>query len=196
MNWRDRRLVLPLLGILLVINLVVFFTYRVQQQNRIESLRERRAELEQELQKAQLARETARQQIASVSRLEKELVRIFDQSWGTPDERLTPLLRELYRHANESGLQPSSRTYGNEQTSREGEATAMTISFGVEGTYEQLREMIQLIETSDQYVVIDSLSLGERENAGLTITIELRTLFREDPKLPRGAQQTAAGSRS
>ena len=195
MNARGRNTLIAVLGVLLIVNLIIFFTYRVQQQERIEGVRERKASLEEQLQKAKADEASAKEQVASVGRLEQELDRIFNETWGRPDERLTPLLRELYRYANESGLQPSSRSYGNEQSNRPGEATSMTISFGVSGSYQQLRRLIHLIETSDQFVVIDSLGLSESEagTSGLGISMQLRTLFREEP---RGRQSAAAGGRS
>lgn len=196
MTFSRRNIVFGVLGILLVANLVIFFTYRVQQQQRIDVLRDSRTQLEQQLEAARAEQSLVREQIASVGRLEQELDRIFNDTWGRPDERLTPLLRELYRHASESGLQPTSRNYGTEQASQTGEATSMTISFGVEGTYRQLRRMIDLVETSDQYVVIDSLGLGASTagSSALAITMQLRTLFREEPRETGGAARTSGRS--
>lgn len=191
-----QRLILIIVGVLLVANLAVFFTYRVRQQERIDSLRSRRAQLEDELRRTTEQRDRTRQQIAAVAQLERELDTIFNQTWGEPDERLTPLLRELNTLASRSGLQPPSRAYSNEQTTREGEATAMTISFNVRGSYEQLRRMINLIESSEQYVVIDSLSLSGDAQSGdqLQISLQLRTLFREEPLQRRRPGQQARRS--
>lgn len=191
MSVRTGKWTLLALGVLLAANLVVFFTYRVQQKQRIDELRARRATLESELSAAEAQRDQANAQIASVKQLEGELDRIYNETWGRPDERLTPLLRELYRLARESGLQPSARSYSNEQSLREGEATAMTIAFGVDGTYDQLRRMIHLIETSDQYVVIDSLTLADAAESGsrLSINMQLRTLFREPPRVESRASR-------
>lgn len=179
----SHRAVLLLLGILFAVNVVIFFSYRVRQQERIGSLREQRDALTEQLEAARTERTTLTSQIAAVQQLEVELNRIFNETWGEPDDRLTPLLRELYSHAARSGLQPASRSYSNEQATRPGEATAMTISFAVEGTYEQLRRMISLLEASDQYVVIDSLRLSGSEGEQLRISLQLRTLFREDPRI-------------
>lgn len=183
----DRRWVLVLLGVLLAVNLVIFFSYRVRQQERIGSLRDQREALESQLETAREDQRRTAEQVVAVGQLEQELDRIFNETWGEPDDRLTPLLRDLYAHASKSGLQPSSRSYGNEQASREGEATAMTISFGVNGSYAQLRRMISLIEGSDQYVVIDSLGLSESTTGNdLQINLQLRTLFREELReMPR-----------
>lgn len=197
MSAQRRNVILGVLGVLLIANLAIFFTYRVQQKERIDDVRDRRAALEGQLETALAERAATAQQVASVGRMEQELDRIFNETWGRPDERLTPLLRELYRHANESGLQPASRSYGNEQATRPGEATSMTIAFGVEGTYEELRQLIHLIETSDQFVVIDSLSLSEQAggDGALGITMELRTLFREEP-VSRGVPSAAGRGRN
>lgn len=193
MNNRS-RIILIVLGVVLAVNLVVFFSYRVRQQERIGELRAQRDQLETQLATAKAEKESTAAQIAAVNQLEIELDRIFNETWGEPDERLTPLLRELYAHAARSGLQPASRSYQNEPATRPGEATAMSISFVVEGTYEQLRRMISLLEASEQYVVIDSLRLSNAPEGGqLQISLQLRTLFREDPLLAQTAGATAGG---
>jgi hypothetical protein len=56
----------------------------------------------------------------------------------------------------------------------------VTINFTAQGTYQQLRRLINRLETSNQFVIIDAISLGSGSaSENLTLTVRLKTLFRE-----------------
>ena len=59
--------------------------------------------------------------------------------------------------------------------------TMVSVSFTVQGTYEQIRRLINLLELSDQFVIIDGIGLagGGSDTKNLTMNIRLKTLFRE-----------------
>ena len=65
--------------------------------------------------------------------------------------------------------------------------TTVEIAFTVQGTYEQSRRLINLLELSDQFVIIDGIGLASisTTNAApgadktLTLNIRLKTLFRD-----------------
>jgi len=73
-------------------------------------------------------------------------------------------------------------------------AKAVTISYTVEGNYQQVRRLINALELSDQFVIIDTLSVtGGVNPSALTVSLRLKTLFREPEP---GLQQSPARSRS
>ena len=60
--------------------------------------------------------------------------------------------------------------------------SVVTISFSVHGTYQQIRQLINQLELSDQFVIIDAIHLasaGGPATGDLTLTLRLKTLFRE-----------------
>jgi hypothetical protein len=49
----------------------------------------------------------------------------------------------------------------------------------VQGSYDRVRKLIHLLEMSDEFVVIESISLGSSSaESDLNLSIRLKTLFR------------------
>src|SRR4029077_15271459 len=61
--------------------------------------------------------------------------------------------------------------------------TTVGIQFAVQGTYEQVRRLINLMELSDQFVIIDGISLGSAPGPTTdktpTLNIPLKPRFRD-----------------
>jgi hypothetical protein len=56
----------------------------------------------------------------------------------------------------------------------------VTIVFVAQGTYQQLRHLINRLELSNQFVIIDAITLGSGSSPdNLTLSVRLKTLFRE-----------------
>lgn len=178
--WREHRRLLLILGTILLINVGFFLTYRVRYQQRVEDLEQRHARAESDLLRAQNARRAAERQLASYREVERGIQRVYNESWSTPDERLTPLILEIRSLARKSDLEPTSVSYDRSADTRESGASTMNISFGVKGTYSQVRRLINLIELSKQFVVIDEIALGESGESDATVglRISLKTIFR------------------
>lgn len=181
MIWREKRLLLIVLGVLLLANTIFFFTYRVQYQNRLEDLDSRLEQAKAQLAEARRARVTAEQQIAAYRKIERDVDQVFDQRWSTQDQRLTRLIAEVKRLAETTDLVPSSTGYSrSEPRGRETYgSTEVGISFNVKGTYQQVRRLINLLELSDEFVIIDEIALSSATGNELTLKIRIKTLFRE-----------------
>jgi hypothetical protein len=191
MIWREKRVLLIVLGLLLLANTLFFFTYRVQYVSRLQDLDARQAQTEAQLAQARNARITAEQQLAAYKKLQADLQVLYDQRWSTPMQRLTLLIDEVKRLAAASHLQPPSYSFTTGESKQLSNApatkgsvgtTTVGIAFTVQGTYEQVRRLINLLELSDQFVIIDGISLGA--NGGgtdkiLTLNIRLKTLFKD-----------------
>jgi hypothetical protein len=191
MIWREKRILLSILGLLLAANTVFFFTYRVQYQSRLDALDTRLEEVENELAQARHAREKAEQTIAGYRKVEADVVEVFDQHWSTQPRRLTLMIGEVKRLATASSLIPPSYSFQRGETervtsgSRRNEtlgASEVGLSFNVQGTYAQVRRLINLLELSRQFMIIESISLAAGEGDVLTLNLHLKTLFRDEPK--------------
>jgi Tfp pilus assembly protein PilO len=186
MIWREKRPLLIVLGVLLLANTIFFFTYRVQYVNRLQDLDAKQEQTKARLQQAHRARITAEQQLAAFKKVQSDLQVLYIKHWATPMERLTALIDEVKKLAAASHLEPPSYTFTSAETKSASRgsvgATTVAIAFTVQGTYEEVRRLINLLELSDQFVIIDGISLasnGVAADKTLTLSIRLKTLFRD-----------------
>ena len=184
MIWREKRVLLIILGLLLAANTVFFFTYRVRYEERLKDLDERLAQSEAKLAQARATRVTAERRVAAVHKAEHDVRDVYDKQWSTESARLTALIMEVEHLATASQLVPPSKSFMRTvqtQTQKRGRVAAevVGITFSVHGTYQQIRRLINLLELSRQFVIIDQISIATTENQMLTMTLQLKTLFRD-----------------
>ena len=184
MIWLEKRWILIGMALLLAVNAVFFLTYRVRYEERVRELDERLSEARLQLDEANRERIAAEKRLVSYEQTSKDVETIYEEWWATPKERLAPLIVELRELAERSALIPAGRIYttgesGNKQR-REIEASTMTISFSVQGTYERIRQLINMIELSDHFIIIEQIALSDVSQPGqeaLTLNLRLVTLF-------------------
>jgi hypothetical protein len=186
MIWREKRNLLITLGILLAANTLFFFTYRVQYENRLEALQDRLTSAEGGLQAAHNSRVAAERRYGSYKKIQRDVQEIYTRRWATQDERLAPLISEVKRLTVASQLVPTSIAFTQskeklETTRGDSGATRVDLTFSVSGNYQQVRRLINALELSDQFVIIDSIAISAAGDASLTLNMKVKTLFR-DPK--------------
>jgi hypothetical protein len=188
MIWREKRVLLIVLGLILVANIVFFFTYRVQYQSRLDELNTRLAQAEGRLEEAQKVRTSAENTLTGFRSVEKDVALVYDEYWSTEQLRLTALISEVKRLAVASALIPTSYAFdrsaaASTNTASRGKAdigaVEVGVRFGVQGTYQQARRLINLLELSRQFVIIDRISLGGPVGDQLQLDLHIKTLFRE-----------------
>lgn len=190
MIWREKRVLLIVLGVLLLANTIFFFTYRVQYANRLQDMDARQEQAKSRLQQVHNARIAAEQQLAAYKKVQNDLQTLYNERWSTALQRLTLLIDEVRRLAAASHLEPPSYSFSNSETKNSRSAagasaigtTTVGIAFTVQGTYDQVRRLINLLELSDQFVIIDGIGLAGSGNPAekiLTLNIRLKTLFRD-----------------
>src|SRR5437764_4800953 len=106
MIWREKRILLIVLGLLFAANTVFFFTYRVRYEERLKDLDERLAQSEARLAQARQTRVTAERRVAAVHRTERDVRDVYDKQWSTESARLTALISEVEHLAAASQLIP------------------------------------------------------------------------------------------
>jgi Tfp pilus assembly protein PilO len=188
MIWREKRILLIVLALLLIANTVFFFTYRVQYQSRLDALDQRLAQVEGELEQVRSARTSAEQTLQSYKKVENDVLEVFNEHWSTQPERFTKLFAEVTQLAMASSLTPASYTFQRGEAKRVSVggprqnlgANEVAISFGVKGTYEQVRRLINLLELSRQFVIIESIALASEDEQSLTLDLRLKTIFRDE----------------
>ncbi|HEY5609613.1 MAG TPA: hypothetical protein VIL97_00285 [Thermoanaerobaculia bacterium] len=185
MIWREKRLLLSILGGLLVVNLFFFLTYRVQYQERVEALEKRYEESTAKLDDAKRDRIAAERQLTAHRSVIRNTETLYNDQWSTADRRLIPLLLEIRRLADKSQVgMPRSIQYEQAVQERESGAlgtTSMGISFTIRGTYQEIRRLINLIELSQQFMIIDEIGISDSSSGEgrIQLSIRLKTLFHE-----------------
>jgi Tfp pilus assembly protein PilO len=195
MIWREKRALLIVLGVLLLANILFFLTYRVRYQQRLEDLDSRKVQAQAQLDQAIAHRNGIQAQLAAYARVQHDIQTVYDERWSTQKKRLSAIIIETERLAAASQLHPKGYSFSQDvqkdaslnasAISASSSATVVHIAFNVQGTYQQVRRLINLIELSDEFMIIDQLSLATaaEENSGvINLTIRIKTLFR-DPKV-------------
>lgn len=189
MIWKEKRVLLIILALVLAANTIFFFTYRVQYQSRLTSLDDRQAQVQGELDQARTARVRAEQTFASYRKVENDVLLVFDEHWSTQQDRFTKMFAEVTRLAIASSLEPSSYSFAKREAKRIAGGprggtlgvSEVSISFGVNGTYEQARRLINLLELSRQFIIIEGIALTAADEQSLSLDLRLKTIFRDDP---------------
>lgn len=194
MIWREKRVLLIILGLLLLANTVFFFTYRVQYESRLKELDSRLDSAKAQLETARRTRVAAAQQLASYRKTQKDIKDIYDVRWSTQERRLTAMISEVQRLGRAANLMPKAFAFTRSTSARtaaKGPAGTIEagVTFAVEGKYEQVRRLINLLELSDQFLIVDSIGLSSANGDTVNINVHLKTLFRDTPAAPRASTQ-------
>jgi len=180
--WREKRILLSILGVLLAANTVFFFTYRLQYEQRLKDLDDRRDQAQTRLNAQHAARLEAERRLVAYRNISRDVQDIYTRQWATENERLTALIAEIKRLAVASELVPKSIGYARIQDPNPRVRTAaetVTITFGVQGNYQQVRRLINLFELSRQFIIIDQISLASAQDQLLSLNLRLKTIFRD-----------------
>ena len=193
MIWREKRLLLIVLGILLLANTIFFFTYRVQYESRLRDLDARRDSAKAELESVRRARVGTEQQVAAYRGIERNVRDIYENRWSTENQRLTLMIAEVKRLAQNTNLTPTTFNFSKKESGETARtttgATEMTVTFNVQGTYQQVRRLINQLELSPQFIIIDQIGLTSETGALLNMSIQVKTLFRDTTPPRRAGSQ-------
>lgn len=178
--WMERRWWwMPLLA-LLAVNLgalvwyaLVYSGYARRVDQQLESRRGELARLEAVAESQRLAAERLR-------RNQAELAEFYQSRLAPPSERLTDVIREVWKLASTVGLEPSAIASPQDDLAEYG-LVKRSFSFTVRGSYAQLRRLINLLELTDSFLTLEEVQLaGRGSEAELRISLRLSTLFVED----------------
>ncbi len=105
--------------------------------------------------------------------LEANLAALRDDQLGSMRERLVPFLVDVVSRARQAGLQPERISYAAVEDRKTG-IVHFTATYSLEGTYDQIRYVIYLLEDSPQFVVLERLSLrGQEDASSLDVAVQL-----------------------
>ena len=187
MNMTRQRWFLAAIGAFLIANIAFFVTYRVRYQERLRALDETKQEANRGLDTARRARVEVERQLAGFQQVRDNIDTVHQEHFSTSDRRLPAIITELRSMSSKAGLQLTSISYDVDQQKKELDTVSMSIAFSVVGSYDQIRRLINMIELSEQFVIIDEVSLNNNDLPNqLTMSIRLKTLFYESRSGERG----------
>ena len=114
---------------------------------------------------------------------------LYDRRLDTEESRLTSLLAEVKELARQAGLDSPSFSYAAVQIEEFG-LVKKSIVFRVEGNYPKLRELVNLLELSDHFLILEEIRLKESRGSRLAIDLQIGTLF----AVPGAIDSTLSGA--
>lgn len=138
-------------------------------------------DLEDELRRLRAVREAAGSDLDRVAELDQQFEFLFDQVFGSLEERLTAIMRAVGSATSNAGLRPSTYSYSATEDHSHG-FIRFSIRFSVDGEYRQIRQMLAELQASPEFLVVDNLSLsGEEEPVTrlLQMSVSLSTFLAE-----------------
>lgn len=177
--WRLRLWVWVPALLFFLANATAYVVYRFGFADRVESLEARLEATRTELAPLEAKRTHLERLIRRSENNEQEIRGLYDERFSTRSQRLILITAEVKRLARSAGLNPSAFTYPQEPIKEYG-LVKRSFSFSVDGTYLELRKLINLLELSDSFLTLEEVTLdGEAGEQGpeLRIRLHLSTLF-------------------
>lgn len=182
--WRERRWLILAVGVLLTLNTIFFFTYRVRYEQRVDEAHARLEQASEQLAVAKARRTDYQGQLDAHRKLLSTIATVYDDWWSTPEKRLTALISEIRTLVGKSGLALQTLNFSQTEASDGSGTTSVDITFSVKGTYMQLRQLVNMFELSEQFVIIDAISFaGDQSDGTIALNLRLRTLFKGEEKV-------------
>lgn len=188
--WRQRLWVwLPALLFFLA-NATAFTIYRLGYADRVQSLEARLEDVNEQLAPETQKSRILEQRLQKAKATEVAVQRLYDDVFATRSERLTKVTAEVRSLARKAGLNPRTISYPQKEIEDYG-LIKRSFVFPVDGTYVELRQFLNLLELSDSFLTLESITLSEEgsdEGPELRMNLTLSTLFAEEP----GAEDESA----
>jgi len=209
--WRQRLWVwIPAL-LFFAANASAYTVYRFGFADRVASLKEDLKDQKEKLDPLLVREQKLKALLARTHRNDLEIRKLYAETFATRKQRLTNITAEVKTLARKAGLDPKSFSYPEQEIQEYG-LIKRSFIFSVEGTYVDLRKLINLLELSDSFLTLEAVTLNSgsgdkpvRTRAGavqnsagseLRISLTLSTLFARDPNdstpLPSAARKAAS----
>ena len=109
----------------------------------------------------------------ALEELQANLEELHERRLGPMHERLVPFLQDVVKRTQEAGLQPERVSYAARREEKTG-LVYFAATYGVRGSYEQIRRCVFLLESSPEFVLLDGLGLrGDESASSLDVGVQL-----------------------
>ena len=127
---------------------------------------------------------------------ELDLRRLRQEVLARREDRMIEVQLELKKLADQFSIDLDSVTFDNELLHDE-ELDKLVMVVPLEGGYANLRRFLQAVESSDKFLVVERVALGEGKHGGvmLQLSISLATYFDGPLELKRVNERERRGRR-
>lgn len=144
-------------------------------------LRQQSADLRLQLRQRQGALERTRKLVDKIEAGRREGDEFLGDYFLPRREAYSTLLAELTRAAMEARIKPKESAYAIEPIDGSDTLSMMQISANYEGTYADLMRFVNLLDRSDNLLIVEGLNATPQLGSGLlNVTLKLDTFVRED----------------
>lgn len=166
----------PALFVGIMVVLLVLFAAKFADE--AEVARSRLAKRTEELDEIRTRRESAEAIVNQIRDSEEGLEDFYGRRLSSESQALTRIIAEVKDLCERAGVPPTALSY-EKQTVEGQDVFRRTITFAVDGSYAQLRQLVNFLELSDSFLILDQISLrgADVEGAPLRISLRLSTLF-------------------
>jgi len=173
-----------------LLNLALFSTYRLVYAGQVEALRARLERNERQLDSLHDQAKKLEDLVGSAQATRDDLADLYNHRLASERIRFTKVTAEIRELARRSGLEPKAMTYPTEEIEDYGLVKRL-FTFGVTGTYVELRRFINLLEVTPTFITLEQVGLSGEQGDQLSIRLSLSTLFADED-----AAQTLDAERS
>lgn len=179
--WVPPAIFLAVMGALLMI-------FALKYADEVEVARTRLEKRTEELEAVRALRMRAEGIVEQVKESEEGLAEFYGKRLSSESEALTRVISEIKDLCSRAGIAPSSLSYERQELEGQ-DLSRRTITFSVDGTYAQLRQLVNFIELSDTFLILDQIALrgNDVEGSPLRISLRLSTLFTPNSVTEAGA---------
>lgn len=192
---RDALKILAVLGALLLLNLVFTLAVLRPQSRRVRTLEVEKATFDQNYRRAETQARMAAESYERASQVRQQLEEFYGVMMSTARDRLGRTQAEIIRIGEKFNTMPDPLQL-NPKDLEEQEVQLLTISFPLQGGYENLRGFVNEMERSSQLLIIDQINMTENRAGagGLRLNIDVTTYF-DAPHLKELSANRGSGSR-
>lgn len=190
---RDAVKVLLALGALLLVDAVFHFAVLRPQSLAVASLEQEKATFDESYRRSKKRAEQVREAYETAVKRQEEIEYFYGTLMSTKRERLVKTQDEILSIGKKFNTIPDPLNLDPKELEDQG-VEMLTISFPLEGGYENLRRFVNALETSENLLIIDQINLTENRagGRGLRLAIDVTTYF-DAPHLKSMKNQAGRG---
>jgi type IV pilus assembly protein PilO len=180
--WRLRLWVWVPALLFFLANAAAFTVYRLGYAGDVQSLKRELEKEKKELRTQEADRRKREALLASAKDNRDRIQLLYEQRFSTRRQRLTGVTAEVRKLASQAGLEPPSVSFPENPIEAYG-LVKRSFIFTVQGTYPELRRFINLLETSNSFLILEEVGLNhgaDKSGDDLRISLKLSTLFRDE----------------
>lgn len=169
---RAGRYLLAAYAVLAVANLVFFLLLTRPQNAKLQALTTHAGPKLQELKQRKAVVEDLEAYVAALDQAELDLDYLRDEVLSTKKHRLIKVQLALQKIAAKFNIALAQVNYSNELLESEGlERLAMVVP--LEGGYQGVRGFVQEVESSEEFLVVESVSLAQGKDGGVLVALNI-----------------------